>query len=355
MGLGIEIALDNSPNAELSKASRVEVQHRMGSSSTYSLQFKEDVCENDFQLLRSRILDATSGHRLSILVPVEGGKECLVKGPLHQQRIFFQNGGAGSTLEVRGSDASILMGRQMRSRNWGSTTDSEVVQSIIGNYEGLTADVQATEVRHDENNRGLVQRQNDLRFIRRLSRRNAYQFWLSCDGNGQETAHFRRPALEGTPRVTLIINQANNNIDSLNLNWDSERPTSVQGQQHNLNDRQNTDGTASSSSQTSLGSRSFRQIASGDRSTSISAPAHSSSDLRSRSQAALLDAEWFIRASCQTTFERLCKIVRPFEVIQLDGAGSRHSGRYLVSGVRHIITAVGHQMELELIRNGWDD
>ena len=42
-----------------------------------------------------------------------------------------------------------------------------------------------------------------------------------------------------------------------------------------------------------------------------------------------------------------------FDLLELDGAGSRHSGNYLVAGVRHTIDAGGHRMELELLRNAW--
>jgi hypothetical protein len=35
------------------------------------------------------------------------------------------------------------------------------------------------------------------------------------------------------------------------------------------------------------------------------------------------------------------------------GAGSRYSGAYYVNGVKHIIDAAAHVMELELARNAW--
>jgi hypothetical protein len=40
--------------------------------------------------------------------------------------------------------------------------------------------------------------------------------------------------------------------------------------------------------------------------------------------------------------------------VTLTGAGSRHSGKYLVARVSHQIDATDHVMEAELIRNGWN-
>jgi len=45
--------------------------------------------------------------------------------------------------------------------------------------------------------------------------------------------------------------------------------------------------------------------------------------------------------------------VRAQTVINLRGAGTRFSGKYFVTGVKHTIDAAQHRMEVELSRNGW--
>jgi hypothetical protein len=54
-----------------------------------------------------------------------------------------------------------------------------------------------------------------------------------------------------------------------------------------------------------------------------------------------------------TSLHRLCDIVRFHTIVLVQGAGSRHSGKYYVTGVKHKIDAAAHKMELELQRNGW--
>ena len=58
-------------------------------------------------------------------------------------------------------------------------------------------------------------------------------------------------------------------------------------------------------------------------------------------------------ATTETTRERVGRAVRAHTVLELQGAGSRHSGRYLVAAVRHTIDTGSHRMELELLRNAW--
>lgn len=137
MGLGIAIAVDGTPDAGLAEASTVEVEERMGETTTYRLHYAVDIHEGDLPLLVDGRLDP--GSEISILVPVEEGTECLVKGPVHGQRVHLQHGGAGSTLELRGSDTTVVMDRISRSAVWAGLTDSDAVAAILGNY-GYTAD-----------------------------------------------------------------------------------------------------------------------------------------------------------------------------------------------------------------------
>jgi len=52
---------------------------------------------------------------------------------------------------------------------------------------------------------------------------------------------------------------------------------------------------------------------------------------------------------------RLKSVVRANTVVTLHGAGSRHSGTYLVSHVVHRIDDDDHWMDVTLVRNAWND
>jgi len=105
---------------------------------------------------------------------------------------------------------------------------------------------------------------------------------------------------------------------------------------------------------TALGTDSLQQITGDIRSLFVSAPTDDAGDLTARAEAAVIEAEWFVSAHCVTSFAKLGdRVVFPGQIVNLRGAGSRHSGKYLVDSVKHRINEVNHSMEINLIRNSW--
>jgi hypothetical protein len=352
MGLEIAIAVDGIPDQELTQAERVEVYECMGGATTYSIHYPIDISEGDITLLTDGRIDA--GSSLSVLVPIEDTTttHCLVKGPVCSQKIHLQHGGEGSWVEVIGADTSIVMDRETKSAVWANSADSDAVFSILGNY-GYIPDVQTTNARHLEDKHALVQRDTDLRFVRRLAQRNGFLFWVTCDANGIETAHFKHPPLGGSEDAELIINLDLPSLKTLDITWDVEKPTSVQGLQLDLNGKADMDGGVDQTPQRILGDVGLKDITGDTRSVHVSAPADDAGDMQARCEGALIEADWFIRATCHTSLHQLGGLVRAHSLVNFLGAGTRHSGLYFVAGVRHIIDEEAHRMELELIRNGW--
>lgn len=292
------------------------------------------------------------GSELAVIAPIDGANNYLVKGPVTGQKIHLAHGGAGSFVEVSGTDTTIAMDRETKTTLWSDITDSDAVTTILGQY-GYTPDVDSTAAGHYETKHTLVQRDTDLQFVQRLARRNGFLFWIDCDEMGIETAHFKRPPLDGDPAGDLIINLDSNSLEAVDINWDVERPTSVVAAQLDLNDKSDIDGAVAQSPLTSLNAEALSAIAADTRSIHIVAPVDDAGDLQSRGEGTLVEANWFIRATCQTTVNALNALVRAHTVINLRGAGTRFSGKYLVSGVRHEIDATAHRMDVELISNGW--
>jgi len=144
-------------------------------------------------------------------------------------------------------------------------------------------------------------------------------------------------------------------LGSIDINWDVERPTSIEGLQLDLNSKTNMTVAINQTPQTILGDLSLSAITKDVRSVQVSAPVDDTGDLMARGEGALIEADWFIHANCQTSLEYLGSLIRAHTILKLRGAGSRHSGQYFVSGVRHTIDASKHQMDIELLRNGWGE
>lgn len=354
MGLNVLICLNDQPNDALSQMlSSVEVYEKIDENTHFKLHFVVDVCDGDIgQSLQTTLANGTI---LSVLVQVGETLSCLVKGPVLAQQSNLQHGGAGSWIKVEGDDFGYIMDHTTEFRVTNSGTDADIVSHIISSYPDMSADVEATpSSTHDENNHSHVQRESNLSVIKTLARRNGYHFWITVDENGQGTGHFKPRGLLGQPTVDLIVNAANNNIENLNLNADTRRPTQTVGLQVNLRNREII-GSNVSLDDPALGTDSLATASGGNAQTVQLSPAvDDAGSLQTRSEAALRDAQWFITATCKTSVHNLCnQLVRFHTLVNVLGAGSRYSGVYYVTGVKHIIDAAAHVMELELARNAW--
>ena len=354
MGLGISIRVGGAPDETVASAAYVEVVERVGQPTQYRLGYSLDTVDGDFPLLKESKLG--QGSDLQVLVPAEDATECLVKGPVYGQEIHFEQGGSGSSLILLGADSLIKMDREDKAVAWSDLTDSDAVSAILS-QAGLTPDVEATTAGHLETKHTLIQRETDLGFVRRLARRNGNLFWLTCDEFGVETAHFKRPVLEGEAKCDLVMNLTDprSNVTSLDISWDVERPTQADATEVDLNTKSDISGAVQRSPLTALGGNGLADIVTDARVVHVRAPVDDNGDLQARGEGALIESSFFVRASGSTTLSSLGKVMRSHTLVNLRGAGSRHSGLWFCSAVKHSIDSTEHTMEFELIRNGWTD
>lgn len=353
MGAGYSILIDNAPDPELGAPASVEVHEGIGRSATFRLTYGVDIVEGDLPRLADARL--SPGRIISVFSQTAAGLPCLIKGPVTAQQIHLVHGGAGSVLEVTGADTSITMDREDKAALW-TGSDSGAIQQILGTY-GLVPDVETTSPMHVETQHVLVQRETDLAFVRRLARRNGCLFWVACDDTGLiETARFKRPPLDGEPVAELILNLSDPaaNLASLDIAWNVERPTSAAATQVDLGSLADIDGAVAQSPLTPLAAQGLAAITTGPRTLHLHAPVDAAGDLQARGEAALIDEDFFVHARGSTTAQALGGVLRSHTVVKLRGVGARHSGKWFCAAVRHRLDDVGHRMDFELIRNGWE-
>ena len=352
-GTGYYVALNGKSDEILNNANIIAVSQNLGQETSFRIEYAIDIEEDDLPRLVDKRFDP--GSELAIFAFTNEETTCLVKGPIYGQKITIRRGGAGSLMTVLGGDRSVVMDRQTKTTEWRDVTDSEVASAILSSY-GFLTDIQKSPGGHFLAKHILVQRDSDLRFIRRLANRNGYHFWITWDETGKETAHFRAPSLDRDPLISLSItaNQADMpGIDSLDIYWDVERPTGVVSAQLEQNAMESLDGNAEGSPLAVLGKQDLRSIAGELRTIHLHAPVDDSGDLQSRSRGLLIDSNWFLRANCETSVNVIGKVIQNHNLLEINGAGSRYSGIYYVAGVNHRIDGTEHIMALTLLRNGW--
>ncbi len=353
MPQGVAIIVGDSASADndLLAATSVEVIEQLGQPARFALRFGISPAEGDLSWLSDERL--SPGSTLRIQVPAPDGEVCLIKGPVTGQQIRLVSGGSGSTVEVLGADESAAMDRASKAEVYAESSASDVVTSLLSAY-GLAADVESSSGRYTATGPSLVQRGTDLAFVQRLARQNGRTFWLDCDAtSGASTGHWRRLDLGGSGELELVINQEDENLSLLDIRWDAERPTSAEAAQVDPKSLEILENPVSVSPSYALGRDSLQATTGDTRSLRITAPVPDGAELTARAESALLEAELFVHAAGETTAAALGGVLRAHELVDLRGAGERHSGTWLITSVRHTIDSGGHRMSFELGRNGW--
>jgi len=65
----------------------------------------------------------------------------------------------------------------------------------------------------------------------------------------------------------------------------------------------------------------------------------------------LRESLWFVKCSGEADLSRLGTVLRAGMIVSLSGAGSLHSGNYLVWSVRHTIKPDSYKMKFQLVRD----
>ena len=68
-------------------------------------------------------------------------------------------------------------------------------------------------------------------------------------------------------------------------------------------------------------------------------------------ESALIDASWIVNARAETTVHALGSLIRPRQVVKVEGTGAVDDGDYFVWKVTHTIDTADHKMAMELRRN----
>jgi len=283
--------------------------------------------------------------------------QCIFDGYILSQKLHLEKGVTNSTLAVWGQDASWLMNMEEKVKEWVDVTDADVAASIFGDYGITPADenIDDDSPTHTEDGHSLMQRGTDIQFLRTLARRNGKICRVACaDQPGQRTGYFATPSLDADPVLTLALGDPTSwPVDALSIDFDVTKPTSVVARQALFTD-DDEDGVSADTSDsglTALGERDLADFAGQPMTVMLAAPVDDGGELTLRAQSLLREADWFVRCEGEADAAKLNAVLRAGTLVEIDGIGSLHSGKYFVWSVRHTITSGSHKMKFVLMRN----
>lgn len=294
---------------------------------------------------------------ISLLVtPAGQSPQCVFDGYVLSWQLQLDRTSSSSTIDLWAQDASLLMNVQDNVVEWSGLTDGEVANAIFAGY-GFAAAAANTEndsPAHTPDGHTLLQRATDLQFLRGLARRGGKLCRVACgEAPGERTGYFMQPAVGEQPAAKITLVEPESwTVERLQFDWDALRPTEVIASQVDL-DESAGEGVLVSTGESgllALDARSYATYVGQPSSLLLSAPADVP-ELEQRSAAVLSETNFFTRCTGEVDADRLGGILRVGEVVTIEGAGSIHSGNWLVWEIRHSFSLDSFKMSFTLVRN----
>lgn len=294
--------------------------------------------------------------RLAVVVNIDGkAPECIFDGFVLSHKIHLEKGTTDSSLEVWGQDASWLMNLEEKVHEWPDMTDAAIANDIFGQY-GFTPSADNTiddSPAHVESGHTLMQRGSDIQFLERLARRTGKLCRVAGGAEaGKPIGYFAKPNLEGEPILTLSLHgEEPTTVAALDFTWDVARPTEIVGRQASFAAPEPFEGSAAESGLSLLEARDLATFAGKPMKALLATTVDDAGEMLMRARATLRESGFFVRCTGEADASRLNGVLRVGTVVKVDGAGSLHSGKYLVWSVRHTFTPESHKMRFVLVRN----
>jgi hypothetical protein len=362
-----QILIDEQPDAELTAdLSDIEVHEAVRGEATFRIRFAIDINGTDFALLSDERLLPGVDRKLTVVAVVNGVPSCLVHGVITDRESELKHGGLGSSLVVSGKDRRVLMGRNGDQRGPLNGTVALIVTPILARYDFIPDIEIGDSTIYSDLTTSLNQAHSDLELVNRLAAEQGYEFWVDAaitPAGVIETAHFRSspPRNAGTPLSAPVQLIAPSDPAVLSLNTGDDKSTMVSFSSSRVSEIPNASGAVSRINpdsgdleRTRVDGPSLSPLGQAAPSPTNTRPIISPGDAQNaqrRQDAALIDASWIIKAKAATTVHALGALIRPHDIVTVQGTGSVDDGTYFVWSVTHNIDAADHRIHCELRRN----
>jgi Rhs element Vgr protein len=282
--------------------------------------------------------DLVPGVKLDIAVGYDGNDQSIFEGLIIKQSLKVgANGDSTLVLDCKEAATRLTIGRH--NRYFTDSTDSEAIETILGEYSDLAPEVTSTSVSHPEIVQYYV---TDWDFI--LSR---------AEMNGQillvEDSKFKvqPPSTSGSPLSTFTYGV---NLLELEAEMDARfQYKAVKAKAWSYSDQALVEVDGAEPSMNAQGNLSGSDLA----------DVIELSELELRHSGQVLEPELQAWADAQLLKSRLAKIqarvklkgyseAKPDTLIELKGVGKRFNGQAYVSGIRHEMTGGTWHTHLQL-------
>ncbi|MGD8804461.1 MAG: VgrG-related protein [Chloroflexota bacterium] len=305
----------------------------------FTLRFRDDKAE----MIDDSLFEPAKAVEIS--ATTEAGTEVVIfKGEITAVEPEFREGKAVDMV-IRGFDKTYRMYREVKTRTFLKMTDSDIATKIA-QEGGLSPQVDSTQTVYDyvsQNN------QTNLAFLTQ----RAWRIGFECFEDDQKL-YFRKPPTGGGA-VTLtwgedlrtfrpVLSVAEQVDEVLVRGWDIRKKEAIVG-------KAKKGELYASTAITGTGQSKASSLGTGKK-TIVNLPVTSQAEADKLAQARINELSGMCVTATGSAFRR--PDLRAGQVVKLEQLGSRFSGSYLVTAVRHVFDSTGFTSEFEVsgLRSG---
>lgn len=219
------------PPLLLSALTRIEVDMSTEMASVFRLRFalsRTDI--GDWDLLMPQYEETLFRPLTRVQIRVKVGidiPKAIINGYITNQQVRYDDDGGGSSMEITGMDATILMNLQEKVTPWPMPNDAAVATAIFAQYAIIPMVMPSLPFNLDPTDM-TVQRGTDIRFLRRLAQRNGFECFVQPQPQSGLDMGYFGPATNYPGNHEAVLNvkmAAQTNVSEFKVRYDMVKPT----------------------------------------------------------------------------------------------------------------------------------
>jgi hypothetical protein len=280
-----------------------------------------------------------------------GPPEAVINGFVTGHDVSYGAEPGSSTLVVTGMDATFMMNLEEKAMPWPNLPDSAIAAAIFGQH-AVVPQVDPSSPVLTEPEGTTVQRGTDIRFLRRLARRNGFDCYVQPEPlTGIDLGYFKARGLVGVPQAVLSFGfGTESNVSDLRVRYEAARATAAVAAGLDVLTKSPQPALAPLALEIPLGIEGtlLRELP-----PPIVRPADTglprTAELQRAIQATVDRSTWSVVAEGTVGLD--VPVLRPGGLVSIRGLGRLYNGSYFVTRVRHTIGPGRFEQRFEARRN----
>ncbi|MFG2966674.1 phage late control D family protein [Streptomyces sp. NPDC048288] len=289
-------------------------------------------------------------HKVTVTAGLGDDTRRLLTAHITHVRPEFGPGLEQCLLEVWGMDAGVLMDRTDVVKAWPNMKDSDIA-ALVFQQAGLTPRVADTSVVHHEEISTIVQRETDIRFLKRLALRNGYECFVDGD-----TGYFRPPDLGDPVQDPLNVHAGTRtNVNRFSIEVNALLPADVTMAALDHATGVPLEATSAPGHEPALGARRPADTLPAGLTAGQVRPARAVAtggpEMETICQSLHDRGEWFVTGEGEVAANQYGSVLLPRRTVVVNGVGETHSGTYYVAHVTHRFRDNSYSQHFRVRRN----